>query len=409
MHSPIGYGPSGALFFSEVSFDKGVYQGRVMKFIEKGNEAVEVSIPFLKNKSSVQSGSLSKDGRYMILSLESNNTYGVEDLYVVKKSGDGWSSPINLGADINTAYQEITPFLAVDNKTLFFSTNGREGEGSFDVFYSVRLDESWRNWSAPVNVGSEVNTTGAETSFSFQDGSTWAYFVSSQNSDGYGDIKRIKIKEDIEEDTVQLVTEEDIPLPTEKPEEILLKVIDKTSRESIPSVLVVNDTPIALPNGTFRIDSTFMLNNEVEIKASGYLPAMVSLDTTLMIGTNEVEMESIEVGSTITLKQVLFHRGSAEMMEGSEKELDLVVEMMNDDPKVKILLKGHTDNQGDPVLNVKLSESRVKSVKAYLIDQGIDPYRITGRGYGGNAPIASNGSEATRKLNRRVEFEVVER
>ncbi len=407
MQSPVGFEKSGDIFFSETLFDKGTYKGRVMRFVDGGKKVEEVFIPFFRNRSSVQSGSLSKDGRFMILSLESNNTYGVEDLYVVKKTAGGWSGPINLGAGINTSFQEITPFLSVDNRTLFFSTNGRGGEGSFDVFYSTRLDDSWRRWSEPVNVGPEVNTTGGETSFSFLDGEEWAYFVSAQDSDGYGDIRRIKIREEIDEDTTQFEIEVDTLVEAVSSESIRLKIIDKASGEAIPSVLIVSDTPIALPKGFFEIDSSFMMNNEVEIKAQGYLPTIVSLDSTLVMGINEVQMESIEVGNTITLNHVLFHRGSEDMVEGSSKELDLVVEMMNDNPDIKILLKGHTDNQGDPVLNVKLSESRVKSVKAYLINQGVDPYRMTGKGYGGNAPIASNESEETRKLNRRVEFEVV--
>ena len=119
-------------------------------------------------------------------------------------------------------------------------------------------------------------------------------------------------------------------------------------------------------------------------------------------------MEPVTVGSVITLNHVLFKQGTVQMLSGSEEELDLVVEMMIDNPKIKILLKGHTDNQGDPVRNVRLSEGRVKSVREYLIRQGINAYRIKGKGYGGNAPIASNETEATRKLNRRVEFEVID-
>ena len=81
---------------------------------------------------------------------------------------------------------------------------------------------------------------------------------------------------------------------------------------------------------------------------------------------------------------------------------------MNDNTNIKILLKGHTDNTGDPVKNIQLSEARVKTVKAYILSQGINAFRVSGKGFGGNQPIASNDSEDTRKLNRRVEFEVIE-
>lgn len=404
MVSPIGFTPDG-MYFSQVTFDKGMYYGKVM--LLANGKVEEVAIPFFKNKSPIQSGCVSKDGRYMILSLEANNTYGVEDLYIVKKKADGsWDRAKNLGFQLNTEFQEITPFLAEDNRTLFFATNGRGGQGSFDLFYTVRQDESWRSWSEPVNLGPQVNTTGAESSFGFIDGEEWAYYVSSQDSDGYGDIMRIQFKEDIEEDTTE-IEEPVIAVASEpvSPTSIMLKVVDSESGEALPSEMILGTNKRIGPNGLFEIDS--LTGVEVEIKSLGYLPKVIVLDNQLTLGENVIALSSVAKGSVITLDHVLFHRGTANMVEGSEKELDLVVEVLNDNPKIKILLKGHTDNTGDPVKNVQLSEARVRSVKAYILSQGINAFRVSGKGYGGNQPIASNETEETRKLNRRVEFEVI--
>ena len=406
MASPIGFTPEG-MFYSQVTFDKGLHYGSVM-YASNGKEQ-EVAIPFLKNKSPIQSGCLSKDGRYMILSLEANNTYGVEDLYVVKRKADGtWDRAKNLGSQLNTEFQEITPFLAEDNRTLFFATNGRGGQGSFDLFYTVRQDESWRNWSEPVNLGSKINTTGAETSFGYLDGSDWAYYVSSQDSDGYGDIMRIRFKEDIVEDTTQMEEPEMVveEKPVEESKSIILKIVDAETKKVLTAQLISGGEQRLGANGLFEIDS--LTGKEVEIKSLGYLPKVIMLDEQLVVGENVIELASVAKGSVITLDHVLFHRGTADMVEGSEKELNLVVEVLNDNPDIKILLKGHTDNTGDPVKNVQLSEARVKTVKAYILSQGINAYRVTGRGYGGNEPIASNETEETRKLNRRVEFEVLD-
>ncbi|MFK7951917.1 MAG: OmpA family protein [Ekhidna sp.] len=418
--SPIGFDSDGGLYYSQTIYDKGTYRSKV-KRASSGGKVEEVSIPFMKNKSPIQSGSLSADGQFMILSLESNNTKGVEDLYVVKKKSDGsWSSVSNLGANINTPFQEITPFLAADNKTLFFATNGRGGEGSFDIFYAQRLDESWRNWSTPVNMGSAVNTTGAETSFSFID--QWAYFVSSQDSDGYGDIMRIKIKEpeivpdstnliianepiDEEVENVIVSTNEETGLPDVIGSLITLKIVDPETDAILSAELINGDNREVSEEGVFSIDS--LSDAEVEIKSKGYLPKLVLLNE-LGLGENIIEMSSISVGHIIQLDHVLFHRGTANMVDGSQKELNLVVEVMNDNPDMKILLKGHTDNNGDQVLNRKLSQARVKTVREYLLGQGVNAYRIRGKGYGGMVPIASNATEETRKLNRRVEFEVLE-
>ena len=403
MLSPIGFTPFG-IFYNQVAFDKGLYHGKV-KFIS-GKKDEEVEIPYFKNEAPIQSGCLSKDGRYMILSLESNNTYGVEDLYIVKKKIDGtWDRAQNLGYQLNTEFQEVTPFLAEDNRTLFFATNGRGGQGSFDLFYTVRQDESWRNWSEPVNLGLQINTLGAETSFGYLDGTEWAYYVSAQDSDSYGDIMRIKFKEEIEEDTFKIRK----PLIVEEKHEvsgsIMLKVVDAKSGAVLSAEMIVSEKSRIGTNGVFEIDS--LSGEEVEIKSPGYLPKIVMLDEQLKAGENVVALFSVAKGSVITLDHVLFHRGTANMVEGSEKELNLVVEALNDNPDIKILLKGHTDNTGDPVKNVQLSEARVKTVKAFILSRGISPYRVAGKGYGGNVPIASNETEETRKLNRRVEFEVV--
>ena len=127
-------------------------------------------IKYFNNKSAYFSAAFSRDGKHMVMSMEANVTMGVEDLYVshVQENGD-WSPPMTLGYGINTRAQEMTPFLAHDNETLFFATNGREGWGSFDIYYAKRLDDTWQKWSDPVNLGSKINTSGAEKSFSFSD------------------------------------------------------------------------------------------------------------------------------------------------------------------------------------------------------------------------------------------------
>ena len=402
MISPVGF-DGDQLIYSQVYFDKGVYSGKVIRIREQ--EALE--IPFFKNKSPLQSGCLSSDCQYMILSMESNNTYGVEDLYVSQKKIDGtWSSLKNLGYQVNTNFQEITPYLAADNRTLFFATNGRGGEGSFDLFYTTRLDESWRKWSNPVNLGPQVNTNGAETSFVFQDGSNWAYFISSKDSDGYGDIMRIKIREDIEEDTTKLeafLKPDQVTL-----DKITLMIVDRKTKEPLVAELILDTLELFVPQGVFVLDSIHLITREIEVKSIGYLPKVILPSKELLLGINEIEMDRVEIGEVFVLRHVLFQRGTANMIEGSEKELKLVMEMMNDNSNIKILIKGHTDNTGDPVKNVQLSEERVKTIKEYLVSHGISSYRVSGKGYGGSQPIASNDTEETRKRNRRVEFEVVE-
>ena len=409
MASPIGFDGED-LIYNHVFFNQGVYHGLIMRLKNRSKERVPEIIPFFKNKSREPSGCLSNDGQFMVLSAESNHSYGVEDLYVVERRPDGsWTQLKNLGSIINTQYQEITPFLAADNRTLFFASNRPGGSGSFDIYYSIRKDNYWRDWTEPKRLGSQINTSGSESSFTFRDNEEWAYFVRSQDSDGYGDIMRIRFKEDIEADTI--VVEEPVEEMTVEEvvaNEVMLEIVDKKTDAYLTAQLIFDSLILPVPEGVFVLDSSFLAYGEVEIKSEGYLPVRFSLENNLIIGANKIAMEPVKKGETIALSHVLFHRGTPDLIEDSFEELDLVVEMMNDNPNIKILLKGHTDNTGDPVKNVELSEARVRAVKEYIISQGISPYRVTGKGYGGNQPLYSNETEETRKLNRRVEFEVIE-
>ncbi|MBL7866281.1 MAG: OmpA family protein, partial [Cyclobacteriaceae bacterium] len=107
------------------------------------------------------------------------------------------------------------------------------------------------------------------------------------------------------------------------------------------------------------------------------------------------------------LKSVLFQQSTYTLLTESYDELDLVVSFLKVNPKVEILLSGHTDNRGDPAHNQRLSQRRVERVKSYLVSKGINGKRVTGKGFGGSKPIADNKSEETRRLNRRVEFTIV--
>jgi len=116
------------------------------------------------------------------------------------------------------------------------------------------------------------------------------------------------------------------------------------------------------------------------------------------------KLQPVEIGTTVNLKDVLFEQGKTNLLAQSYPELNLVISFLKTNPKVRIELAGHTDNRGIPGQNVKLSQARVDKVKAYLVSMGIESKRISGKGYGGAKPIASNDTEETRLFNRRVEF-----
>lgn len=416
----------------------------------KWGEAFPVRIQYFQNKSANNGNTLSADGSIMIMSLESYKSLGAEDLYVSfwNAAENRWSEPKNLGSTVNTPMQELTPYLGPDGKTLFFASNGHPGKGSRDIFVTQRLDETWTNWTDPRNLGDEVNTEGAEMGYRYYPDKELAIYTSTKNSDGYGDIHIIPVKsEDINKvlDQEILVSEE--PVVIAEPVQEIPVVTEETTKEpeelnTEPEVLeeepVIEDNQVLLTGivvdintrqpvfARFKIkgvneyehfnDTTFnfILEDKVayvfQVDADGYISRQIEIkvkadDSKSMI--LNVELEPITVGTTVKLENVLFKRGTTELLESSNDELDLVVEMMKNNPTMEIELAGHTDNVGIPSLNVKLSQERVDAVIAYMMEHGIGNSRITGKGFGGSKPIASNRSESTRRLNRRVEFTIV--
>src|SRR6187402_1255210 len=165
-----------------------------------------ISIPYFQNKSSLLSGSLSRDQNVFVYSADTYGTKGVDDLYVTLKGSDGkWGEPKNLGSTLNTSFQELSPSLSADGRTLYFSSNGRKGNGSFDVYSSTRLDESWSNWSAPVNMGLSVNTELRELFYRTYPELGLSIFTTTKNSDGYGDVKIYSPNEPFVKDSTAVV------------------------------------------------------------------------------------------------------------------------------------------------------------------------------------------------------------
>ncbi len=353
------------------------------------------------------SGSVSPSGKYLLLAMESFGSYGVEDIYISKKTRNGWSLIRNIGYQINTKGQELTPYLAPDDSTLYFSTNGRKGDRSFDVYVTKRLDNTWRNWEAPKRI-TNTSTKGKDISFGFLSGSDFAFMSSTQDSEGYGDIKIIDIKPAFSEPESTILVDS-------LEQYVKFEVMEKKSGDPVPNAKILievsgqKDTIYTNQNG---------ISTHPYIPYTDYLltvskPGFFGSDA--IISPQELEIQphvilpiaKLSVGASISLENVLFEQGNSKMIKGSLSQLDELVRILKENPSIKIELSGHTDSRGDPLMNLKLSQNRVDVVEDYLVLKGIDRTRIKSIGYGGKRPIASNASEETRKLNRRVEFKII--
>ncbi|NVO86120.1 OmpA family protein [Hymenobacter terrestris] len=353
---------------------------------------------------------LATSGKVMLMAVDRKDGQGEQDLYVsfINKDGKSWSRPRNLGANVNTKKADFAPFLASDGKTLYFASEGRGGYGKSDIFYSKRLDDSWTNWTKPRNLGATVNSPDFDAYYTVSAAGEDAYLVSARNGIGNSkDIFRISLKPTFRPEVVTLVRGRVLDASTKKPVAATIRYENLLTGEEIG---VAETSPIdgsytiVLPSGTqygYRAD------------AKDYLAESDNLDVTDRQKYSEVTQDlylvPFAVGQTIKLNNIFFTQSKYYLRENSYPELLRLVAILKEYPQIEIRLEGHTDNQGEPQLNVKLSLDRVNEVKKYLVQKGINGSRISTEGFGGGKPVASNDQEETRKLNRRVEFRITKK
>lgn len=373
-----------------------------------------VSIPYFLNRSPVLTGSFSRDLRIFVFAAESYGSRGAEDLYVSFEENGRWTEPRHLGAALNTSFQELSPFLSDDGQTIFFATNGRSGFGSFDIYRSHRLDDTWRNWSEPENMGAAINSEARELFYrEYAMGIT--LFTSTRNSDGYGDIRTVGDLPRAKSDTArQIITVPRDVVNSARTIRINGKIVSATTAEPIAARIVFKGKQMLSimsgEDGQYQIDVPSTDRFRVELSAKGYVNSLEQLELqTYELAQLELNfrLQPIAVGTTVNLKSILFKLSSTELLPESYPELDVVVDFLKSNPKVEIELSGHTDSRGDARLNLKLSKQRVETVRNYLVGKGVSGKRIRGKGYGGTRPIASGVDEESRKLNRRVEFTIL--
>ena len=413
-----GFNPDGSQLFllSHYSKNNVTTQGfSVSQKTSSGWSTPEnISIQYFLNREKMLSGEISQDGTVFIFSADSYNTIGGEDIYVSLKQNEKWSEPINLGKKINTPFQELSPSISEDLKTIYFASNGLPGLGSYDIFVSKRLDDTWRNWTTPINLGPSVNSEARELFFRKFPSRGFSLFTSTHDSNGYGDI-RILMDSTFDAkpkfDTLILIKEK--PIDEKVSNTVILsgKISNSKTKEGLAATLRFKSdssfSVIAASNGRYKITipSTKLYTIEVELK--GYVNVLERLDI-MTLTLNALEMnfslQPIEVGTVVNLKSVLFYMGTTSLLEESYPELDAVVDFLKSNAKVEIQLEGHTDNRGDAKKNQALSQKRVERIKTYLVGKGISGKRVKGKGLGGTRPIASSDDEEARKLNRRVEF-----
>lgn len=348
------------------------------------------------------------DGKTLYFVSDRKGGYGGMDIWKCVFENGRWSDAVNLGPTINTAGNEMSPFIHYDDRTLYFSSDGHVGMGGLDIFVSRRQDDG--SWSTPVNLGYPINTSGDESNLIVDAASTTAYY-SSDREGGFG-------KQDLYSFEMPAETR---PIPTVCFKGVVTNA--KTGARVAADIKVVNlktgdvaaNTSSDAVNGGYIVSLPSQQDYAFIVSANGYLfySQNQPWDYHGREGsewepvTVDIALQPIEAGGKIALRNVFFETGRYELLPESEYELDKVVELLQNNPTLRIELGGHTDNVGQPAANQTLSEHRAKSVYNHLVSKGIPAERLTYKGYGETQPVASNDNEEGRAENRRTEIKIL--
>ena len=352
--------------------------------------------------------SLSADGRTLYFVSARPGGYGKEDIYVSHLNEDGvWSNAINAGSTVNTPGTEFSPFIHADGTTLYFSSNGLLGMGGLDLFYTKGMDTSW---TAPVNMGYPLNTNlNDETLFITVDGTKGYYSRFDGQSVNY--TSRIFLYEfdmpaSFKPAKLSTYTQGHIyDKQTKKGLGARVELIDLASGKVAQSVLsdsITGQYTIVITEGKEYALYVNRVNYLFESLNFNYIkPASFNPQTL------DVYLTPILSGSRVALNNIFFETNSFVLEDKSKIELNKLISFIQLNPKLKIELAGYTDNVGSAEANMKLSNNRAKAVYDYLLAHSVKAAGIVYKGYGASNPVADNATEEGRQKNRRLEIKIL--
>jgi len=345
---------------------------------------------------------LSADKQDLYFASRKPGGLGGSDIYVSHLQNGRWSEAENLGPNINTPGDEQCPFIHADNQTIYFTSNYWPGYGDDDLFYSRK---ELNSWSKPTNLGYPINTINREgTLFIAADGKT-AYYASDRNdSKGGLDIYTFELRQDVRPNKTLWVKGKVFDKKTLKGLPSAVELIDLASKQTVSKVQTDEEGNylITLPIGK---DYAFNVSRKGYLFYSdNFLLSQRAPDSTYQ---KNIPMQPIEANASIVLNNIFFETKKFDLKPESQAELDILVQLLNDNPTVKIEISGHTDNVGKPADNLSLSNNRAKAVINYLISKGIAAQRLIAKGYGETKPVADNKTEEGKAKNRRTELKVI--
>lgn len=349
---------------------------------------------------------LSPDGRTLFFVSNRKGGVGNRDIWMsTLDADDQWTEAVNMGSAINTAAEDVSPFIHPNNRTLYFASNGRTGFGGYDIYYTERTSEGW---SEPENFGAPVNTGEDQVSL----------FITADGQKGY-----YSLEDQSNPEVKSVIYEFDIPAELQvssRASYVFGRVTDAETGEVIEADIELYDLETDEQVGLVRSDPVtgeYLIvlaegsQYALYVSQKNYLFTSLSFtyekDENLEPVRKDISLTPIRAGSKTTLNNIFFETDKYELQERSRTELNKVVRFMVKNPDIRIEISGHTDDVGADDYNLTLSERRAKAVFDYLTQNGVEANRMEFRGFGEKRPAVPNSSDKNRSQNRRIEFEII--
>ena len=395
------------MYFSSDSFREKVFEKDTKNHLKLGKNNLYkatkdgekwgniTSLPFNSKDFSTSNPSLSRDGKTLYFSSNMPGSLGGVDVWKVSVNEDGsYGTPVNLGNKVNTEGNESFPFIADDNKTLFFASSGKQGLGGLDIY---QIDLS--NNSDANNLGKPVNTEKDDFAFTFNASKKTGFLSSNRN--GNDDIFAVNPICGVNVNTIVTDAKTGAILANAK-----VAIIDD-KRNTIATEMSNDKGEVK-----YRVecDKDYVIQASKDGYESNTFAVGKSKGPEAKVDAALQPIDVIVTETEIVLKPIYFEFNKSNITQEGAFELDKLVQVMKSNDKLVIMAKSHTDNRGSDSYNLSLSERRAKSTVQYVISKGIAASRISGKGMGELEPKVDCGTSCTEEQhaqNRRSEFLIV--
>lgn len=351
--------------------------------------------------------SLSADGRTLYFVSDKRGGQGRRDIWMSTLSArDNWMEPVNLGPKVNTSADDLSPFIHVNGQSLYFSSAGHQGLGKYDLFLT---EKEGLDWKTPKNLGYPINTKDDQVSLVITADGTTAYYsheVASANGNFSSLLYTFEVPEEVRvENKSNFLTGRVLDIETKQPLSASIEMFD--INDASLNYKVTSDKA----DGRYFVVLTEGKEYSIYVTKKGYLFENLTFNYLEKKSRDpevlDIYLTPIKSGATSVLKNIFFDVDQYVLKEKSKTELEEVIKFLRDNEQIKMAIEGHTDDTGSNAHNMQLSTNRAKSVYDFLVKAGIPAQRLEYRGFGSGKPKKENTSEENRQLNRRIEFRIL--